>query len=264
MADEGSPYHWSRKLKDSATPLEEASPQRLAKDLQGDLLASQPRKEKKKKQQQQQQQAKAAVGTKQVGIVRDRDTHTLVGDERLVLPFLAEAMGVHEGAAEQALEDVLRILPTLRGRVRTLKVSRLAKLAAQPAALAARVTALKVIFPDADVGVLAAAAPEVLCEDEKPIEAIRAARRRAEQLLGLPREGAPSVGALFAAQPTALDPAMLEAGLREVARLFSVDDPAEFVLRRPGVLDQVECGSRSKCFMHSAYVYESNDLGSSS
>ena len=98
---------------------------------------------------------------------RDRDNVTLVDDERLVVPYLAEALGGTHDEAREALSNLCDILPPMRDRVGVVGVPTLAALCGDLGALARRLAKLRALFPDprCDVAAMVCASPHLLHED---------------------------------------------------------------------------------------------------
>ena len=96
-ADGAAPRHWSRKLRGAGSDVTRTT---CGTCRQGGALG----------------ERLGGLGATLIGVKRDRDNVTLVEDERLVVPFLAEALGVTQPEAEDALAQLCAILPPVRRR----------------------------------------------------------------------------------------------------------------------------------------------------
>mmetsp|Transcript_6 Transcript_6/g.17 ORF Transcript_6/g.17 Transcript_6/m.17 type:complete len:306 (+) Transcript_6:169-1086(+) len=184
------------------------------------------------------------------GILRDRDNAVLVGDERLVLPFLAKEMGVPQEEADAACQQLLTLVPPLKGKFRAAKVARLARLCSDLPGVARRMVGLKAtVFPMADLGRLISVFPDVL---ELPVEDLAG---RMEWLQGrFPNAtghgGRPTMERMVQAQPLLLDTEFVEVGFEQLGRLLGKDAEgvAEMIMRDPSILLQVEGHGRGSMY----------------
>ena len=222
-ASDSGPRHWSRKLRGAdasetrddlrympASALRDASgvaerDARVASDAPASTSGATPRL---------------------MRVRRDRDNVTLVDDERLVVPYLAEALGGTHDEAREALSNLCDILPPMRDRVGVVGVPTLAALCGDLGALARRLAKLRALFPDprCDVAAMVCASPHLLHED---VDGVIAPSLRALRDLfpdaGV--DGAPGVDRMVQATPQLLDAAFAAAAIRALAVSLGVDEP---------------------------------------
>jgi len=177
------------------------------------------------------------------GVLRDGDNAALLGEARLMAPFLAAELGCEEEEAVGALERVLAVLPALsedKGRLAKLGVPRLATLCRDTPALVRRLIMLKELFPGADVGQLAVSHPFLLTEEEAQLREGLACLAELFPFAG--EGGTPGVDRMAAAVPQLLDAAFARGALAQLAVLYG-DGAAAAAHRDPRLMLQVESAS---------------------
>ena len=150
-----------------------------------------------------------------MSVQRDRDNITLVGDERLVLPFLADALGRSEEDARGAIEQLCALLPPMRARIGVVGVSALASMCADLPGLSRRLLRLRELFPSCDVGAMACASPHLLTGHLDEFAANLARLREIFPEAGM--DGKPGVDRMVQAVPQLLDAKFADAAVAAVA-----------------------------------------------
>ena len=180
-------------------------------------------------------------------VLRDRDNVVFVGDEALVVPFLAKEMQCEEAEAAQHLQRLVAVLPGLleeKGRLARVGVSRLAVLCNDLGGLVSRLLELKDIFADCDLSAMVCTNPFMLTEDMADIRDSMEVLQEIFHFAG--QNGTPGVDRMVQAAPQLLDSSFTKAALAELQRLYG-DSAAELVHRNPKLILQVESSSlRSK------------------
>jgi hypothetical protein len=150
-----------------------------------------------------------------MSVKRDRDNVTLVGDERLVLPFLADALGRSEEDARAAVEQLCALLPPMRARIGVVGVPALASMCADLPGLSRRLLRLRDLFPSCDVGAMACASPHLLTGDLDGFAANLTRLRDIFPEAGM--DGKPDVDRMVQAVPQLLDADFAAAAVAAVA-----------------------------------------------
>eukprot|EP00959_Pyramimonas_sp_CCMP1952_P278586 5824684-Pyramimonas_sp.AAC.1 len=179
-------------------------------------------------------------------VVRDRDNITLVGDDTLVLPFLADELGCSKDEATAQLEQLKQVLPALnkKGRVAKMGVNRLSRLCTDLPRLGNRVVQLKALFPDCDVDNLVCDSPFLLTEELTNLRAGLDTLRELIPFAGT--NGTPGVDRMAQAVPQLLDPQFARNALVKLEDVYG-DKAADMVHRNPFLVLKVESASlRSK------------------
>ena len=96
---------------------------------------------------------RGATAPRLLSVKRDRDNVVFVDDERLVTPFLADALGVDEHEAARAFRRLCELYPAAKERAAAMGVSKLARLCSDLPGLSRRLMALESLFPECDVAV---------------------------------------------------------------------------------------------------------------
>lgn len=227
-ADGAAPRHWSRKLRGAGS------------DVTRDDLRYMSAKVAPSGNDA------GGLGATLIGVKRDRDNVTLVEDERLVVPFLAEALGVTQPEAEDALAQLCAILPPVRrrGAIRKMGAPTIARLCRDLPGLSRRLLELKRVFPACDVAEMAVVSSHLLTESmEDVIEPSLAALRETFPEAGV--DGKPGVDRMVFAVPQLLDADFAEKAVAAVSSSFGVDLEAatRAVHKDPRLALRVESGA---------------------
>ena len=184
---------------------------------------------------------KAAGSLQLTSVLRDRDNVTLVADDRLVLPFLADALGCDEPAAALAVEQLCAVLPPARDRLRSIGVPTLANMCGDLPRLSRRLVELKRLFPSCDVAVMVCSGPHLLTEDLDDVIApsLNALRRLFPEA---GEDGKPDVDRMVQAVPQLLDATFAVDAVGAVATSFgkTTDEAARMVHANPRLALRVE------------------------
>ena len=98
-----------------------------------------------------------------LSVERDRDNVVFVDDERLVTPFLADALGVDEREAARAFRRLCELYPAAKERARPRWASRRWRGCARISPGSRRLVRLEgALFPECDVAKIAATSPWLL------------------------------------------------------------------------------------------------------
>ena len=100
-----------------------------------------------------------------LSVRRDRDNVILVADDRLVLPFLAEALKCDHDAAVALIDDLCSILPPMRKRLGAVGIPTLASMCSDLPGLSRRLLSLKALFPNCDIFSMVCVSPHLLSDD---------------------------------------------------------------------------------------------------
>lgn len=178
-----------------------------------------------------------------LSVKRDRDNVVFVDDERLVTPFLADALGVDEREAARAFRRLCELYPAARERAAAMGVSKLARLCSDLPGLSRRLMALESLFPECDVATMAAASPwllELSAEDVKQsLEALQSLFPEAG------KRGKPGVHRMVQAVPQLLDASFAARAAAALAASLGVSraDAATRIHRNPRLALEVESAS---------------------
>lgn len=173
---------------------------------------------------------------------RDRDNITFVGDEALVIPFLARELGCTDDQATEWLQRLVKVLPALteNGRLGKVGVKRLAKLCNDLPGVVQRLLQLKDLFPACDVGTMVSCNPFLLTEGIDIIVSGLETLRELFPFAG--KDGTPGVDRMVQAVPQLLDSEFASAAMTQLKRLYGELAP-EMVHRNPLLVLQVESSS---------------------
>jgi len=156
-----------------------------------------------------------------VSVERDRDNVVFVDDERLVTPFLADALGVDEREAARAFRRLCELYPAAKERAAAMGVPALARLCSDLPGLSRRLVALEALFPECDCAAMAASSPWLL--ELSADEVIRPSLEALQRLFPeAGRRGKPGVHRMVQAVPQLLDASFAERATAALAASLGV------------------------------------------
>lgn len=97
-----------------------------------------------------------------LSVKRDRDNVVFVDDDRLLTPFLADALGVDEREASRVFRRLCEVYPAAKQRAASMGVPALARLCSDLPGLSRRLVKLEALFPECDVAKMASQSPWLL------------------------------------------------------------------------------------------------------
>jgi hypothetical protein len=156
-----------------------------------------------------------------LSVKRDRDNVVLVGDERLVVPFLADALGVDDNEAASALHRLCDVLPAATKRLGLIGVPALARLCADLPGLSRRLIELESSFPNCDVASMCVQSPWLL--EESCDAVIRPSLEELREIFPeAGSDGKPDVDRMVRAVPQLLDASFAAAAVAALAASLGI------------------------------------------
>lgn len=183
-----------------------------------------------------------------LSVKRDRDNVVFVDDDRLLTPFLADALGVDEREASRVFRRLCEVYPAAKARAASMGVPALARLCSDLPGLSRRLVRLEALFPECDVAKMCATSPWLL--ELSADEVIRPSLEALQRLFPEAGEGnKPGVHRMVQAVPQLLDATFAERAVMALAASLGVSrqDAATRVHKNPRLALEVESASvRSK------------------
>ena len=180
-----------------------------------------------------------------LSVERDRDNVVFVDDERLVTPFLADALGVDEREAARAFRRLCELYPAAKERAAAMGVISLAlaRLCSDLPGLSRRLVALEALFPECDCAAMAASSPWLL--ELSADEVIRPSLEALQSLFPeAGKRGKPGVHRMVQAVPQLLDASFAARATAALAASLGVSrDARDAHPRNPRLALEVESAS---------------------